>query len=380
MSNRDLTYGRSRLIESPPSNPRESERAKFPANVVMLGFAAIAAIAGFWGGLVRIGLPLPASTLGDLHGPLMVCGVFGTVISLERAVALDRKWALTAPLAFGLGGTLILVDAHGFASAFFVLGSLILLVASVRVFVLQRAMFTLSMAVGACCLLAGSMVWMVTADASISVSLWIAFFVSTIAAERLELSRAMQTTAGNQVSFAALLLLLVVGAALGLASLPGRWLLGGALLGIGFWLCRNDVARHVIRRPGATRFYASGMLAGYLWLMSSGGLVVFGSDLAFAYDLQLHTVFLGFVLSMLMTHALIILPAVLRIRLIYSRSLYIPLTLLHVSVLLRVIGSTVGPLGLRTFSGAMTAFSLVLFTALLVWARARPEARAVKYL
>ena len=37
------------------------------------------------------------------HGPLMVGGFLGTVIGLERAVALGRGWAYVAPLATALG-------------------------------------------------------------------------------------------------------------------------------------------------------------------------------------------------------------------------------------------------------------------------------------
>ncbi|MEO8758788.1 MAG: hypothetical protein ABI398_13680 [Devosia sp.] len=139
-------------------------------------------------------------------------------------------------------------------------------------------------------------------------------------------------------------------ASLGIDSEYGPWLLGGALLGLSVWLYRYDVARRVVRRPGSTRFYASGMLAGYAWLAFSGGLFLFGPALDLAYDLQLHTIFLGFVLSMLMAHALIILPAVLGIRLTFSRALYVPLALLHASLVLRVLGNTIAPGTLRLLS------------------------------
>ena len=59
-----------------------------------------------------------AGTAIALHGPLMVSAFFGTVISLERAVALDRLWAYAAPLAAGLGGIALLC---GFVAAGFFL-------------------------------------------------------------------------------------------------------------------------------------------------------------------------------------------------------------------------------------------------------------------
>jgi hypothetical protein len=314
---------------------------------------------------------MAGSSLAGEHGPLMVCGLFGTVISLERAVALEQRWALAAPMAFGAGGIGILLGASGPAAALFVVGGLILLAASVAVFVLQRALFTFSLAVGASCMAAGDMAWLLTADARASVALWIAFFVATIAAERLELSRTIQRGGSSRASFTALVAILVLGASLGIDSTWGRWLLGGALIGLALWLAWYDIARRVVRRPGPTRFFAAGMLAGYAWLALSGGLLLFGTDLDLAYDLQLHTVFLGFVLSMLMAHALIILPAVLGIRLSFSRSLYVPLGLLHLSVVLRVLGGTMAPPELRMFSGPLTIASLAAFAVLLIWAQRR---------
>jgi hypothetical protein len=89
------------------------------------------------------------------------------------------------------------------------------------------------------------------------------------------------------------------------------------------------------------------MLAGYVWLGTSGALWIalglqVGSSLL--YDAALHALFLGFVISMVMGHAPIILPAVLRIDLPYHRTAWIPFALLHVSVAARVgadlLGST----------------------------------------
>jgi hypothetical protein len=360
------------LIASPRSlAPAAAGRVQHGWNVVLLGLAAAAAVAGLWGGLVRLGLPIASSSLADMHGPLMVCGLFGTVISLERAVALDRRWALAAPLAFGSGGICILIGAPSVGAALFFAGGLVLLAASMAVFLLQRALFTFSLAVGALCMAVGDLVWMLTNDVRASVGLWIAFFVGTIAAERLELSRAIKTTGAGRMTFAGLLLLLVAGASLGIDSLFGRWLLGGSLLGLTIWLYWYDIARRVVRRPGATRFFASAMLAGYAWLGVSGGLVAFGADLDLAYDLQLHTIFLGFVLSMLMAHALIILPAVLGIHLAFSKSFYLPLALLHLSLLLRVLASTIAPSELRLFSGPVTIASLAAFAILVTWAELR---------
>ncbi len=60
--------------------------------------ALAALLAGLWAGLVRIGWPRPRlyAPLPAAHGPLMVCGFLGTLICLERAVALNRGRACAA--------------------------------------------------------------------------------------------------------------------------------------------------------------------------------------------------------------------------------------------------------------------------------------------
>ena len=100
--------------------------------ILVLGVLSL--LAGLWGGLLLLGLSLPtlrASTAAD-HGPLMALGFLGTVISLERAVALRRAWAFAAPVAAGAGGLSLLVGLPG------VVGWSLLCIASV-VFVIVYA-------------------------------------------------------------------------------------------------------------------------------------------------------------------------------------------------------------------------------------------------
>ena len=56
--------------------------------VPMLFVGLLSMACGAWLGLVRLGwnLPLPWQDQLIAHGPLMVCGFLGTLISLERAV------------------------------------------------------------------------------------------------------------------------------------------------------------------------------------------------------------------------------------------------------------------------------------------------------
>ena len=64
-------------------------KARFP----LMALGLLALLTALWGGLVRLGWawPLPWPTLFIAHGPLMVCGFLGTLIGVERAVALVIK-------------------------------------------------------------------------------------------------------------------------------------------------------------------------------------------------------------------------------------------------------------------------------------------------
>jgi hypothetical protein len=85
------------------------------------------------------------------------------------------------------------------------------------------------------------------------------------------------------------------------------------MLALALWLLRYDIARYTVRKTGLTRFIAVCLLSGYIWLGLSGLLALrFGGVTAgFQYDALLHTLFVGFVISMIFGHAPIIFPAVL---------------------------------------------------------------------
>ena len=85
---------------------------------VPLGLAAGASlVAGFSGGLVRLDIVLALETAADHHGVLMVCGFFGTLISLERAVAAGGKTAIAVPALAAAGSALLLSGAPTLAAA-----------------------------------------------------------------------------------------------------------------------------------------------------------------------------------------------------------------------------------------------------------------------
>lgn len=336
---------------------------------LMLGLLAL--VAGTWGALSRLGWSLPhGSSLAALHGPLMIGGLFGTLIGLERAVALGRGWSYAAPAFSGLGTLLLLSGAPtALGAGAYAVAAAMLAISSLLITIRQPAVFTGALLFGALAWLAGSAIWLMGHPVYDAAGWWLTFLILTIAGERLELSRVAIQGRGSEPSFLFAIGLLAMGAQNGLMTENGAILFGIALIVTALWLLRYDIARRNIRRDGQTRFMAACMLAGYGWL-GLAGLTLMAlppGESSFAYDIALHAVLIGFVLSMVFGHALIILPAVARIRLRYAPVLYAPLALLHASVALR-IGAGLGEWDMgRKVSGGLTLLALAAFAGSLVW-------------
>jgi hypothetical protein len=227
------------------------------------------------------------------------------------------------------------------------------------------------MLVGSMVLLAGAAAFASGRPAFEVVPTWMSFFVLTIVAERLELSRLAPTPRWAKR------LLLAASAALAvlaLVAIAAPWALrsfGAFMAFIGLWQVRFDLARRTLRRAGLPRYAAVGVLAGAIWLMLAGvGMAAY--DLPAAgpgYDAVLHAVFVGYVLSMVFAHAPIILPAVARIDVRFHRALYVPVALLHLSLAARIAGDIGGQASLRAAGGVGNASALLALVVTVVWLR-----------
>jgi hypothetical protein len=159
----------------------------------LMALAVVALFAGLWGGLIRLGLSLPpvVTSASETHGPLMALGFLGTLVSLERAVALDRPWAYIAPLAAGAGALAGLGGApHSLGPTLLALASVVLLAMHTLLHRLQRSAHNAVMGLGALAWSAAAVLWIAGADVSRFAPLLAGFLVLTIVAERLELTRA----------------------------------------------------------------------------------------------------------------------------------------------------------------------------------------------
>ncbi|HEX6734305.1 MAG TPA: hypothetical protein VF096_05800 [Azonexus sp.] len=333
--------------------------------LLLLAMASL--LTGVFGGLARLGVAAPE--FGQLragsHGALMIAAFFGTVISLERAVALHRFWPYLAPLAAGLGGLAIVAGGPAWLPPLlFSLAGTLFVIASIGVYRQLPALFTLTLLLGAAAWLAGNLLWLFGGELSAATLLWMSFLVLTIAGERLELTRFLPPRPLAQQLFRVLLLLAVAAALLlVLAPEAGSRLLAATFLALAVWLLRYDIARRTVRQQGLTRFVAVCLLAGYAWLAAGALLGLGGAFLPGqpGRDAALHAIFLGFVFSMVIGHAPIIFPAVMRVRIPYHPFFYLPLTALHLTLAVRLSGSFGAGLDWQQAGAALNGVSLALF-------------------
>jgi hypothetical protein len=365
---------------APATRPGRGDRRRLHvARLPLMAVGIVTLVTAVYGGLIRLGLPLPqvTATLVAFHGPLLVAGFLGTVIGMERAVALGRRWAYGGPLATGLGAVGLIVGVAG-APIALVVGSAWLVAVFVAVLRRQWALPPAVMAAGAVAWLVGQALWVAGAPLHRVVPWWMAFLTLTIAGERLELARLADLARESRHAFLVAGGGIVAGLVLGLtAPDAGARLLGAALVALAVWLGRHDLARRTVRLPGLTRFVAVALLSGYVWLGVTGLLALrFGAVAAgTAYDAILHALFVGFVFSMIFGHAPIIFPAVLGPLVAYRPAFYVHLTLLHVGLVARVVGDLAGIAELRLAGGVLNALAIGVFLVNTVYGIVRPPRR-----
>lgn len=304
----------------------------------------IALIAGLDAALLQLGVAAPVSgeRISSVHGMLMVLGFIGTVITLERAVALGRGWGFAAPAAMGLGGIALISPLPlTVAGGLFMVGTGVQAVIFIPLWQRRRDAAVLVQALGAASALGAAMLFTGGAAATSFLPWLVGYVVLLIAGERMELARLGRSNdrAEQAVLTAAVGLL----AAITLQLLFPSWaapVLGVMLLALVVALLRVDVAPKMLRSTGLPRFSAACLMAGYGWLAVAGGILVLAVDplTGGAYDALVHAVMLGFTMSMIFAHAAVILPAVLRRPLPYHPVMYAPAVLLHVALAVRVIG------------------------------------------
>jgi hypothetical protein len=356
-------------------------KKEFPIIIPFTLLSIFALFAGLWAGLIRMGwqIPMLVPALAAQHGPLMISGFLGTLISLERVAALRQRWMFTAPFFSGSGWLLSLIFPKLLVGPFFILaGSLVMTGILIVIVRRETKLFTVMMMVGAFSWFGGNLLWVFGTPVSLVIWWWAAFLVLTIAGERLELNRVLRLRNSHIIPFAAAAAVFLVGAVIYPEwPLYGAWLTGLGMLALSIWMLIFDIARRNLRHPNPiTRYIAVCLFTGYFWLGFTGILnMLYGPQFAGPlYDAVLHSVFVGFVFSMIFGHAPIIFPALTQITIPFRPVFYLPLILLHASLILRIAGDLAYWSNIRKWGGLLNETAILAFIAVFAYSIVRQKA------
>ncbi|HEY53399.1 MAG TPA: hypothetical protein G4N94_08080 [Caldilineae bacterium] len=352
----------------------ENVKTQFLRRLPFLALSILALLAGMWAGVIRMGWMWPPlqPTLPMDHGPLMVAGFMGTLITLERSVALEfmvqgwlKKLVYLPPLLSGIGGLLILFGVQNWVGPLLmVLGGIGLVAMLLKIYFLHPVLHSAIIALGAVMLTVGNLLWLFGQPVPNVVLWWAGFLIMTIAGERLELSRLLVLSTTSRRLFLAATILFT--GALVISHIDyalGVRLAGAGMVALALWLLRYDIAWRRIKAGGQARYISLSLLSGNVWLAIGGVLAIVygGATSGLGYDAMLHSIFLGFTFTMIFAHAPIIFPVVLKVPSTYTPWFYSHLILLHISLILRVVGDLAAIGWMRQWGGLLNAIVLLLF-------------------
>ncbi len=336
--------------------------------VAFLAFAALGLLTGLYAGLAKLGYFIEANLQipGGLHGPLMINAFLGTLISLERAAALEKRWALSGPFLMAASVVFMLFVDLFFGAWLFAIGSFAVTVTLLYICKLQPKIYHFIMATGGATLFVGNLLFLWGYSVFEIVIWWMGFPVLTIFGERLELNRIMRPPKKAQWTFVSFILLWVVGTVLlHFSRIHGWHLVMAGTLATALWLIKYDIARKTIKSVQWTKYSAWCLLSGYGWLIATGitGFITGLPTAGPIYDALLHMVFVGFVFSMIFAHASVIIPSLSGKIIPWNQYFYLPFFLLHGSLLIRVLGDFMGSYSVRSAGSWINVIAILFFLA-----------------
>ena len=316
---------------------------------------------------MRIGwsIPLLPVNFTLLHGPLMVGGFLGTVISLERAVAYKKAWAYIAPLFCGIGSIILWFESINWISPVLIfIGSLVLVSIFIQFIRINPGFDLTIMTIASGIWAVSNFFWILGWPVYILSQCWILFLVLTITAERMQLSGILPKSLINKSIFQVAFILSLFSMTIGFFNFDyaSRFLAVGLLL-FGIWLLSFDITKKSIHKPGLSRFIAVCLISGYVWLVVSAILIFIFSipQGGLIYDAILHSIFLGFVFSMIFGHAPIIFPAIIGLPINFTNRFYVHLILLHISLIVRIYADLSDWLIGRYWAGMFNSVAIIIF-------------------
>ncbi|MDO5049401.1 MAG: hypothetical protein Q4D87_05915 [Actinomycetaceae bacterium] len=328
--------------------------------------------------LIAVWAPIPAHTDASLHGQIMTLGFLGTLITLERVVALRSRTLLIAPLSLGIGSILLLTPHPQWGQSLQIIGMAGLLLTYIKLTKRDLSNALAIQIIGSIAGLAAATLWALGAQTHTLIPLISTFIVLTILGERVELARISLTLRAERLAFALSALLMATSLAL-LAGAPSEIYATNLLL-ITAWLTKHDIARRMATVPGLPRYSATNMLLATAWLGLGSLTWLLTGPLATssAYDSIVHAILLGYGMSMIFAHAPIILPAVLKLPLPYHPLAWIPTIALNLGILIRFYANVRSYPTSWQIGATLTVIAILLFLAASIYASATSNKQGAK--
>ena len=329
--------------------------------IVILPFIMLALILAIWGGWIRIGWNLPLTKTAGHHGAIMVGSFLSSLIFLERAVTFKNKLILLLPLVNALSIVAFITGFPWVAHLILLAGSVGFCGMCIHFIYRYKEQYYYLFFAGAFCLATGNWLLLNNDIYPQAVPWWMGFFLFTIVAERLELSRFLQVSkAQHNLLFAALAVSFTV--LIIPFHLYGSHIFAAGLLLTSLWLMKFDMAFRSLSKAGQHRYSGLLLIVGYVWLIITAVFLFSGDVNAFWYDATLHAFFIGFVFSMIFSHAPIILPAVLKLPVKPFRPiLYIWFSILQASLITRIAADYFIEIEIRRWAGMMNGLIILSF-------------------
>ncbi len=328
---------------------------------LILPLAILSLILGVYSGWIRIGWQMSHSfvPIGH-HGVIMTGSFLGTLICLERAVVMKAKWPMVLPVIMAASLPALLFENINLAYLLLILGSFGYLIISLQFVATFKNTSDYLLLIGALFQLCANIILFITYSYPMAFAGWMLFLIFTIVGERLNLTRFLPTTKSDRIELYAWLFFLVLSTAF--YHFGSAILVGLCFMGLAQWLLRNDIAIKNSTKTGSYKFLGYSLISAYLWLVITGIVSFQKQGNPFLYDAILHSFFIGFAFNMIMAHAPIIFPGIIKINVKPHHSiLFVWLGLLNISLLLRVIGDFAQNGTLRKTGGIINGFSILAY-------------------
>lgn len=333
----------------------------------ILPFVLLSLILGIYSGWLRMGWNFPMTQAMGQHGLIMVGSFLGTLILIERIVVFKKLWLYALPLINALSLPAFILQREGLALVFLLIGSTGLMAVYLMTYRKYREKYILIMMIGGGLLITGFGMLLINNRYQQAVPYWIGFLLLTILGERIDLAKFLPRNKVKEPLIWIFITLFIVGLFTPYYQ-AGHFLTGTGIILISYWLMKYDIVNKSMKSHGIHQYIGLTLFSGYIWLFSSGLLILLNLDLVYFYDAVLHSFFLGFVFLMIFAHAPIIFPGVVGISITpFHKSLYLWMILLNGSLLSRIASDLFFLNHIRQISGLLNGMILIGFFINLVF-------------